>query len=199
MKGTRAHFFDYWAPRKKYSRARRGALFPGVTTCQASKWQVKRQEMMMMMTMMQRGTSGFVLFFCVFVFVFFSSRASTTTAACESDPQTVWSPTAAHRRASTALVIAQWSEWNALLLMGNTIESSEVTENSLLNKKTTESNPEYYGNIALLFFFVSLYIYYKGRRHFHAIILSNYSKIKKHKSIFKKQTSVSGACLEIYI
>lgn len=70
--------------------------------------------------------------------------------------------------------------------MGNTIESSEVTENSLLNKKTTESNPEYYGNIALLFFFVSLYIYYKGRRHFHAIILSNYSKIKKHKSIFKK-------------
>lgn len=169
MKGTRAHFFDYWAPQKKKkvlesSERQRGALFPGVTACQASKWQVKRREMMMMrmmrMTMMQRGT--------------FLWQQKQRVRVWKWSSDSVWSPTAAQRRASTALVITQRSEWNTLLLMGNTIESNEVTKNSLSNKKITESSPGYNGSIALLFlFFLSIYIHYKGRRHFHVIILSN--------------------------
>lgn len=135
MKGARAHFFDYWAPTKSTSELREKALFPGVISCQASKWQVKRRGMMML-----RGTSFF-------------SPASTTKQRVKMilwglNRMVISNTYSVSEGSCRMCLLSHRSKLTILLLMKNTSRSSESTENSLLNKKPKTL---FFGNIMLHF------------------------------------------------
>ena len=155
---------------------------------------------MMMMTMMQRGTSGFVLFFCFFVFVFFSSRASTTTAACESDPQTQCGHplqlTGEHRPR-----LLSHSGVNETHCCWWEIQSSPVRSLKTHFWIRKPQNPirNIMGTLRY-FFSLSLSIYIiKEDVTFTLLFCLIIQRLKSINPFLKKQTSVSEACLEIYI